>query len=109
MNDKIMRRLCFVLCMVLCIAGLLKFYNFSEEQLADGKQKPILFGSTYMTLNNPFFDVINEEMRNVIEANGDVLITMDPQLSLGQQGTDRCAGGSEAARHNHCCRGYECL
>ena len=85
MNDKIMRRLCFVLCMVLCIAGLLKFYNFSEEQLADGKQKPILFGSTYMTLNNPFFDVINEEMRNVIEANGDVLITMDPQLSLDKQ------------------------
>lgn len=85
MTSKKMSLLLFLLCMILCTAGLFHFYNFSEQQLADAKEKPILFGSTYMTLNNPFFDVVNEEMRNVIEANGDVLITMDPELSLDKQ------------------------
>lgn len=85
MTNKKMSLMLFLFCAILCTAGLLHFYNFSEQQLADAKEKPILFGSTYMTLNNPFFDVINEEMRNVIEANGDVLITMDPELSLDKQ------------------------
>ncbi len=70
---------------VITIAALFELYTFSEHQLANGQERPILFGSTYMTLNNPFFDVINEEMRNVIESNGDVLITMDPELSLEKQ------------------------
>lgn len=85
MTNKKMNLLLCLFCAILCTAGLFHFYNFSEQQLADAKEKPVLFGSTYMTLNNPFFDVINEEMRNVIEANGDVLITMDPELSLDKQ------------------------
>lgn len=85
MTNKKMSLILLLLCTILCTVGLFYFYNFSEQQLADAKEKPILFGSTYMTLNNPFFDVINEEMRNVIEANGDVLITMDPELSLDKQ------------------------
>lgn len=39
---------------------------------------PRLFGATYMTRNNPFFDVLNESILEVVEANGDILISRDP-------------------------------
>lgn len=43
------------------------------------------FGATYMTMNNPFFEVINETIRSTIESNGDVLITRDPALDAVRQ------------------------
>ena len=36
-------------------------------------------------MNNPFYEVMDEELRNQVEANGDKMITMDPQLSLERQ------------------------
>ena len=37
-----------------------------------------LFGATYMTRNNPYFDVPNEGIEEVVEANGDILLTRIP-------------------------------
>lgn len=62
-----------------------KIFDYGKRNLSGINENPILFGATYMTLNNPFFKVIDQEMRNVIEANGDVMITMDPELSLEKQ------------------------
>lgn len=42
-------------------------------------------GASYMTMNNPFFEIINEEIRYIVEGNGDVLITRDPALNLEKQ------------------------
>lgn len=39
---------------------------------------PRLFGATYMTRNNPYFDVVNEAISEVVESNGDILISRDP-------------------------------
>lgn len=71
-------------CILTIIAGG-TLYTYGRNELAGVKVDPVTFGATYMTLNNPFFEVIDQEMRNVIEANGDVMITMDPQLSLDRQ------------------------
>ena len=49
------------------------------------KDKKIIFGSTYMTMNNPYFNVLNENLRDTIEANGDILITRDPAQSQERQ------------------------
>ena len=49
------------------------------------KDKKIIFGSTYMTMNNPYFNVLNENIRDTIEANGDILITRDPAQSQERQ------------------------
>lgn len=38
-----------------------------------------------MTLNNPFYQIIDNEIRSVVNANGDILISLDPQLSLERQ------------------------
>lgn len=46
---------------------------------------PRLFGATYMTRNNPFFDVLNEAILEVVEANGDILISRDPQQDQEKQ------------------------
>ncbi len=43
------------------------------------------FGATYMTMNNPFFEVINETIRSTVESNGDILITRDPALDADRQ------------------------
>ena len=43
---------------------------------AQGKK----FGATYMTMNNPFFGVMNDAIKAAVEANGDTLVTLDPAL-----------------------------
>lgn len=42
-------------------------------------------GATYMTLNNPFYPVIDDELRLRVESRGDVLWTRDPALDQDKQ------------------------
>lgn len=42
-------------------------------------------GATYMTMNNPFYSVIDEELRLMIESRGDILLTRDPALDQEKQ------------------------
>ncbi len=67
------------------IGGLWLLAHVTEGDIIYRDGKPLKIGATYMTLNNPFFKVIDEEARQVIEANGDVLITLDPALNLDKQ------------------------
>jgi len=43
------------------------------------------FGATYMTMNNPFFGAMNDSIKEKVEANGDILITLDPALDQTKQ------------------------
>lgn len=52
---------------------------------AEEEHEPVVFGFTVTTNNNPFFAEIEDAVREVIEANGDVLITSDPQSDLQTQ------------------------
>ncbi|HBG11940.1 MAG TPA: sugar ABC transporter substrate-binding protein, partial [Clostridium sp.] len=42
------------------------------------QHEALLFGATYMTRNNPYFDVLNQGIEEVVVANGDILLTRDP-------------------------------
>lgn len=70
---------------------MLSFYGFRfmQEQasvhMKNSDKKPIYFGATYMTMNNPFFVVINDKIQSVIESRGDILIALDPALSKEKQ------------------------
>lgn len=55
------------------------------EEVAKDSDEQLVFGFTCMTMNNPFFQVLEENVREVVEANGDKLITMDPQLDVSLQ------------------------
>lgn len=67
------------------IGGLTLLGRITEGNLIYRDGKPLKIGATYMTLNNPFFNVIDEEARQVIEAHGDQLISLDPALNLEKQ------------------------
>lgn len=53
----------------------------SATALAEGR----VFGYTAMTMLNPFFIVIENAIREVVEANGDTLITFDPAMDNALQ------------------------
>lgn len=44
-----------------------------------------VFGVSYMTMNNPFYKIINNEILKVVEKNNDTLITLDPELDVDKQ------------------------
>lgn len=46
---------------------------------------PRKFGATYMTMNNPYFEALDDSIEEVVVANGDVLITRDPAQDQEKQ------------------------
>lgn len=44
-----------------------------------------VFGVTYMTMNNPFYKIINNEILKIVEKNNDSLMTLDPALDIEKQ------------------------
>lgn len=47
--------------------------------------QPRIFGATYMTRNNPYFDVLHQAIEDVVEGNGDILISRDPNQDQQKQ------------------------
>lgn len=56
-------------------------YNIYTAPVAKHK----IFGVNYMTMNNPFYKIINNEILKVVEKNNDTLITLDPELDVDKQ------------------------
>lgn len=56
-------------------------YDFSANQKKEG----FLIGESFMTMNNPFYKIIGEEISSRVEAEGDRVILRDPALSLDRQ------------------------
>lgn len=48
-------------------------------------EKKTIFGGVYTTLNNPFYQIIDTEMRSLIEANNGILLTRNPSLNAERQ------------------------
>ncbi|WP_276813402.1 sugar ABC transporter substrate-binding protein [Faecalibaculum rodentium] len=44
-----------------------------------------VFGATYMTMNNPFYQVINTELRKAVTEKGDTLVVRDPLMNPDKQ------------------------
>lgn len=55
--------------------------------LRDNKEEhvPRVFGATYMTRNNPYFDVLHEAIEEGVSGNGDILISRDPSQDQDKQ------------------------
>lgn len=56
-------------------------YNIYTAPVAKHK----VFGVSYMTMNNPFYKIINNEILKIVEKNNDTLITLDPELDVDKQ------------------------
>jgi len=48
-----------------------------------GKQR--VFGATYMTMNNPYFQMLDAQIQALLEVRGDVLITRDAAMDQERQ------------------------
>lgn len=67
---------------VLLLAGArLSGRDFSLEQ----KENSRLIGVSYMTMNNEFYKILNEEISNQVEMEGDRMVLRDPALSVDRQ------------------------
>lgn len=81
------RGLLFVI-LLLCMLGVLGAFCshlYSRDFSARQNEHRRKFGAVYMTLNNPFYEIIDEEIRTAVENQGDVLISRDPALSVERQ------------------------
>lgn len=68
----------------LCITLFLLFV-YSGDISAKQTEGQRIFGATYMTMNNPYYTVLDAQLRSAIEANGDVLLTRDAAMDQNRQ------------------------
>lgn len=66
------------------LMAIVLFTGCSQE-IKDDQDQYYKFGASYMTLNNPYFVALNNGIKDVVEANGDTLIALDPALDLDKQ------------------------
>ncbi len=71
--------------MIITLTGCSVYQNIDGMFLDGSGDTPRKFGATYMTMNNPFFDVLNDSIKEVVEASGDILITRDPAQDQEKQ------------------------
>ena len=55
--------------------------DLSARQTEDQR----IFGATYMTMNNPYFQVLDTQIRAYVELNGDILLTRDGAMDQQRQ------------------------
>ena len=86
LGGKEMKKIFAVLLVLIMVASV--FSGCSNEKNASDApevKESYKFGATYMTLNNPFFVLLNNGIKDVVEANGDTLIALDPALDPNKQ------------------------
>lgn len=81
-----MKRVAYVLAAAAMAATLVGCKTGGEAPKAEGKGR--LFGVVFQTMNNPFFVDLNDGIKQVVEAHGDRLVTLDSQYDSLKQKND---------------------
>lgn len=77
---------CLAITLLVLLGAGLVVLNYSAQDLSlRQNEHRIKFGAVYMTLNNPYYQVIDKEMRTMIEDRGDILLSRNPTLSVKRQ------------------------
>ena len=72
-----------VLIVSVCVIAVSSiYYNYKFVRYDSDK---IVFGATYMTMNNSFYKAITDEIEKQINDRGDILYTRDPALDVDKQ------------------------
>ncbi len=91
-DKKVLQILTGVLLGILVAAFAWYSSNEGLEQTM-GQGKKYKFGATYMTMNNPFYEIIDDEIRSQLEARGNILLLTH---SAAKSGVDRIQGFKDA-------------
>ena len=70
----------FPLLMTACL-----LFFWPRDVSASQTENRIVFGATYMTMNNPYYQVMDIQLRAEIEKNGDILLTRDAAMNQTRQ------------------------
>lgn len=72
--------------LALSAALLIAGYSVLRPDIsANQKEGSRLIGASYMTMNNEFYEILNEQISHRVEAEGDRLILRNPALSVSRQ------------------------
>ncbi len=71
------------LCLLAAVIFLLFLWPGDITANRTGNQR--VFGATYMTMNNPYYQVLDDQLRAEIEARGDILLTRDGAMDQDRQ------------------------
>lgn len=78
-----------IFCLTICLAfavGSNYFINtITQSNMIYNSREPRKIGATYMTYNNTFYSVVNDEISKVVKEHGDQLIILDSAMSLKKQ------------------------
>ena len=86
MDNKLFNSIACTIGVFIFIMMIALFCDFFQKDLSvRQKEHSTKFGAVYMTLNNPFYTIISEEMRTQIESHGDVLLSRNPHLDEEEQ------------------------
>ena len=70
--------------LAILLAACVGLLVYSRNKNIQGEtQKKI--GAVYMTMNNPYFNVVNEKIKSVVRSRGDVMVTRDSALDSEMQ------------------------
>ena len=70
------------------VAVLILLYGTSMNWIPlskKGSENSRLIGASYMTMNNEFYDILNEQIRVRVEGEGDLMVLRDPGLDVSRQ------------------------
>jgi ribose transport system substrate-binding protein len=70
------------------VAVLILLYSTSMNWIRlskKGTENSRLIGASYMTMNNEFYDILNEQIRVRVEGEGDLMVLRDPGLDISRQ------------------------
>lgn len=89
LTGHVKKILAAIICIVIIICGIILIFgkpkNIEVTKDDSNGHVPQKFGATYMTMNNPYFEALNDSIEEVVEANGDILITRDPAQDQDKQ------------------------
>ncbi len=70
---------------IIAFGALFYFVGTKTDYSLNQKEDSYLIGASYMTMNNEFYKILNEEISAKVEAEGDRFILRDPALNAGRQ------------------------
>lgn len=74
-----------VLFNIISFGGLIYSTSMKTDHSLNQKENSYFIGASYMTMNNEFYKILNEEINARAEAEGDRFILRDPALDAGRQ------------------------
>ena len=82
---KILVTVCPTICFVLMFSVVCIFWMPGVDVSLMQVNEKHVFGASYMTMSNPYYQLLDEQIRILIEANGDQLISRDAGMHQDKQ------------------------